>query len=43
MEFLSAKVVMQCLIENERQRAIVMLQYGSIQLKVVRKFNTSPV
>ena len=41
MEFLSSKAVTQRLTENERWKAIGMLQTGSIQLNNVRQFNVS--
>ena len=41
MEFLSSKAVMQRLTENERWRAIGLLQNGSIRPSVARQFNVS--
>ena len=41
MEFLSSKAVMQRLTENERRRAIGMLQNSGIQTNVARQFNVS--
>ena len=41
MESLSSKAVMQRLPENERWRAIGMLQNGSIQMNSARPFNVS--
>ena len=43
MQFLSSKAVMPHLTENERWRAIGMLQNGSIQLNIARQFNVSCV
>ena len=41
MERLSSKAVIRRLTENEKWRAIVMLQNGSIQMNVARQFNVS--
>ena len=41
IEFLSSKAVCSVLTENERWRAIGMLQNGSIQVNVARQFNVS--
>ena len=41
VKFLSSKAVTQRLTENERWRAMGMLQNGSIQLNVARHFNVS--